>query len=132
MNKDTTISAAVLEKITFMAESQIGAALAAEFALEPRVKVYVDGWLNNLAINISQSMLSQKLDEISVSYPADWWQAVKERFAPKWFLSRRPVKYERTVIDVRAVYPRMALPSETHFPIARILESGTAIIEGVQ
>ncbi len=48
-----------------------------------------------------------------VKYPADWWQAVKQRFAPAWFLKRWPVEY--TVWEPFIVYPDIKLPERMHF-----------------
>lgn len=39
------------------------------------------------------------------AYPADWWQAVKQRFAPKWFLRRYPVKTILFTITVQDIFP---------------------------
>jgi hypothetical protein len=40
-----------------------------------------------------------------IRYPLDWWQAVKERFLPKWLLKRYPVKYHTWKIDF--LYPEI-------------------------
>jgi hypothetical protein len=32
--------------------------------------------------------------DLERQWPKDWWEAVKERFAPRWFLKRWPVRYE--------------------------------------
>ncbi len=49
-----------------------------------------------------------------VSYPADWWQAFKARWFPRWLLRRFPVRHRTVVLDVRAIYPefRPALPDQ--------------------
>lgn len=51
-----------------------------------------------------------------IKYPRDWWQAVKERFAPRWFLIRYPVDYKVVVLDVKAIYPDFnpAMPKHQH------------------
>lgn len=50
--------------------------------------------------------------EISVEetrHPADWWEACKERWFPRWALRRWPVRYR--VFDVTAYhkYPKLRL-----------------------
>ncbi len=45
----------------------------------------------------------------SYSYPADWKEAVKDRFFPDWLKKRFPVIYR--VIDIHRVFPD--LPPET-------------------
>jgi len=42
-------------------------------------------------------------------FPADWWQAVKDRWFPDWLKRRYPVRY--TIISRSAVYPEMSLPN---------------------
>jgi len=131
MNKthDGEVSPTVLEKITFAAKLRISAQLVEDFIYESQVKVFYDAWFDDIVVIVRQGILSQKIDEITVRYPADWWQAVKERFAPGWFRRRWPIEWNKTVVDVRAVYPKMAMPEETHSPLTRILESGTAIVD---
>lgn len=74
---------------------------------------------------VSGKVYGQKsLTEYDIKYPADWLEAVKERFAPAWYLKRHPVKYTRHHITVDAVYPdlskRLKLPNESH----RLILSG--------
>jgi hypothetical protein len=38
----------------------------------------------------------------SVRYPATWWQAVRERFAPGWWLARYPVRHTVCELEVTA------------------------------
>lgn len=45
-------------------------------------------------------------------YPADWWQAVKQRWAPRW--AQRRWKPRMTVLDARVLYPMVSLPHERH------------------
>ena len=47
-----------------------------------------------------------------VRYPRDWWQAVKNRFAPTWALRRWPVV--EVVVNVRVLYPKVSMPLEEH------------------
>lgn len=44
----------------------------------------------------------------TVRYPDGWWQAVRERFSPRWWLERHPVRYvTRTAYEM---LPAIALP----------------------
>lgn len=51
--------------------------------------------------------LGTKPEHIKVyrQWPADWWQAFKERWFPNWVLRRWPVRYETIDID-RTIYTR--------------------------
>jgi hypothetical protein len=48
-----------------------------------------------------------------VKYPANWWEAVKERFAPAWALKRWPVRYR--VWEPFVIYPQIKLPNAQQF-----------------
>ena len=56
----------------------------------------------------------------ALKYPADWWQAVRERFAPRWWLKRHPVHYfTRTAYEM---LPAVPLPDSARlnaFPMWR-------------
>lgn len=38
-------------------------------------------------------------ETVTVDYPADWWEAVKQRFAPQWFLRHYPVRMTRHTVN---------------------------------
>lgn len=52
----------------------------------------------------------------TITYPATWWDAVKERWFPKWLLTRYPVSYRIHEITLKTLYPnfRISMPRETH------------------
>ena len=55
----------------------------------------------------------------NINYPMTWWDALKDRFFPKWALKRWPAKYKKIFIDelvYKAVCPHLpALPENRHF-----------------
>ncbi len=38
-------------------------------------------------------------------YPADWWQAFKERWFPDWLIKRYPIRYTDVVVSAKVLYP---------------------------
>ncbi len=68
-----------------------------------------------IAVKLIAHLPAETLEEISVEYPADWWQAIKARFAPKWFLRYYPINNKRTVLKAQAVCPYLNLPRERNF-----------------
>lgn len=50
-------------------------------------------------------LLTKDGPPVVVSWPADWWQHFKLRWAPRWFLGRWPVQYESRTLTPRAVFP---------------------------
>jgi len=53
-------------------------------------------------------------ETIAARYPADWWQAFKERWWPAWALKRWPVQYTEVVATLKELYPNLhpSLPDE--------------------
>lgn len=41
-------------------------------------------------------------------YPADWWQALKERWSPEWLKRKTPVKW--TEVIAMHKYPELSVP----------------------
>src|SRR5678809_654895 len=68
------------------------------FAMPPRVRADYDIHVGMVLVRMIQDVLIQR--ECVAEYPADWWQALKERFAPKWFLRRYPVLKSRIDMEV--------------------------------
>lgn len=47
----------------------------------------------------------QRLSGFTERYPKDWRQAIKERFAPKWFLKLFPVQCRTIKCETVVVFP---------------------------
>jgi hypothetical protein len=69
--------------------------------------------------------------EVGFDVPADWYQALRERFAPAWWLRRWPVKTRRlskSVTMYKAVCPHVGVRrDDTHF--AFLAESAAMPLE---
>jgi len=61
----------------------------------------VDVNIEEMLIRVRCRVYGEDLEPIR--YPADWWQALKDRWFPAWLRRRYPVVY--TAIDVAAMYP---------------------------
>lgn len=58
--------------------------------------------------------------KVEFKYPADWWQAFKERFFKGWLLKKYPVSYTHKVFEVKATYPELNVQS--HKPVLRLIQ----------
>lgn len=84
----------------------------------------------HMVVTLTRRLSREQLDTINidfqVSYPANWCEAVKERFAPKWFLKRYPVKYETKGVkesySVEAFYDKVSIPE--YDPVVRFTKMG--------
>jgi len=65
------------------------------------ISTYYNDVIGRMVIDMKTKFAAMMKEHIVVhrSWPADWWQAVKERFAPQWVKRWFPVKYERVDID---------------------------------
>ena len=132
MDTIADITEVKLERLRLEIYQRISKELLKDFVISPSVTIEaLTDWLSdNITVRVRQEILGQQLDKVTVRYPADWRQAAKKRFAPEWFTRRWPVQYDETMIDVQALYPKIALPHEQDVAvIVRILEHGTAQIE---
>lgn len=56
-----------------------------------------------------------------VSYPANWKESVKERFAPLWFLQRFPVKYTDISVSLEETFPGLSGSAPGHQSVFKLL-----------
>lgn len=76
-------------------------------------------------LQLWRRVASDNLAEIR--YPKTWWDAVKQRFAPKWFLKRWPVM--EVVWTAKSFYPLVRIPEWPH-SIQVFRMEGLAVGEG--
>lgn len=50
--------------------------------------------VEDMIYQLSLKLKKHQLEYKEVKYPKDWWQSLKERFAPEWFKKRYPVEYK--------------------------------------
>lgn len=92
------------------------------YAEPPMVRVQLEQMFDALQVTVEQSIWSQTLKHIELPYPADWWQAFKKRWFPRWAKRRWPVVRETYVIDVKALWPHLAFCREAHTATLAIME----------
>ncbi len=63
-----------------------------------------------LRMQLTRYVLAQELESKTVEWPADWWQAFRQRWFPKRWLKRHPVKMESCKLVARATYPDIIHP----------------------
>ena len=70
--------------------------------------------MDALIMKMRAFVLGEEGDKIEISYPEDWWQAVRERWLPKWWIKKYPVKYKEHYITPQTIYPhfRISIPEK--------------------
>jgi len=77
---------------------------------------------NYIAYQVRGYVWSQDAGKkVSFKYPADWWQAFKERWFHGWLLRRFPVVYTHKEFQVKATYPDLKVQNQE--PVMRLLET---------
>jgi len=86
----------------------------ADFIVPENVKagLYEDCVFKHLIMAIEAKIASLKVENYEFRTPRDWFEALKERFAPKWILKKFPVKYRVDKIDVKALFPKIKMDKE--------------------
>jgi hypothetical protein len=103
----------VLEKTKFCVLKRLSLdfAIAARMDVDEQAQFHCD----DICIRVTQGIMGEKLQVVEASAPADWWQAFRERWMPKWWLDRWPVKRNWWRLSARALYPRISLPDAQHY-----------------
>jgi hypothetical protein len=90
------------------------------FKVSPEVEI--DDLNRLICYRITGYVWSQDAGKKEVfKYPADWWQALKERWFPRWLLKRFPVVYTYKEFIVKATYPDLVV--QNHEPVLRLLST---------
>lgn len=60
--------------------------------------------MENLVLSLVNLSCAEDIQNIEISYPRDWWEALKARFAPQWFLGRYPIRNRNHTVDIKAIW----------------------------
>ncbi len=84
--------------------------IGASHIVDPNIwqlRVGRDDALDYVVVSLIRKVAAFRGAEV-IRVPLTWWDAVKERFAPDWFLARWPVDYREIRAD--AMLPDVPLP----------------------
>lgn len=64
-------------------------------------------------------ILSEKIQSVVIKYPANWIEAIKDRWLPSWAKKKWPVVMARRVVDAVALYPhfKQSVPNSIGGPV---------------
>jgi hypothetical protein len=96
-----------------------------------QVNVFEDVYLRSMVMQMKTYILAsgEEVVHCDVRFPENWMEAVKERWAPRWFRARWPVRYTAHELDrsfYRAMCPHLDFPkhsgSEIHMAFLKAHE----------
>jgi hypothetical protein len=88
--------------------------LTEEFLRDAKIDVIEDTLAREIEVAVRVGIFGKQHEKVECKYPADWWQAFRERFFPKWWVKRWPVAYTKMVLDVKELFPKLAIPDGVH------------------
>ena len=82
------------------------------------VQVWHDLMLESAVAQLRVFVLGKEMEPLHYQWPATWWEALKERWFPRWAKERWPVEYEHRDVTFRELYPdfKPALPQGAGIP----------------
>lgn len=84
-------------------------------ALDQRLAYFAEGFVLKMVREVWASPAAEHV----VEFPADWWQAFRQRWLPAWWLRRHPVAMKRAVLTAKHLYPKMApVPGQKTITVA--------------
>lgn len=100
-----------LERMKLVVLQYLTNELADVFAEPPEVSVH-ETWMDEIVLRVQQAVWGREVARVEYQWPANWWEAVKERFAPAWVKRRWPIHYSRVELTADEVVPFLAFGRE--------------------
>jgi hypothetical protein len=111
-----------VKKLEIAARSQLDHRVFKELGNEHVVKFFDDKVMGQFIAQLEcwASGLGEQTLSIHEQWPRDWWQAFRERWFPRWWLKKHPIKYKHIHVEqkiYKAVCPHnlgIATKKEDH------------------
>ena len=83
---------------------------------EPKIDIslWSGHFAGQLSVRIVKTIWGREMQEKEIQYPSNWWEAVKERWAPQWIKDRWPIGYTTERLTARELYPHMIFPDRSN------------------
>jgi hypothetical protein len=101
----------VLQRVQLYATNVVPTAILRHLKAEAHLSHVAD----EMIIRLSAQILGETVPEVDVTFPVTWWDAVKDRWFPRWSLRWFPVEYRRVTVDKHTLFPSIEVPGhEAH------------------
>jgi hypothetical protein len=114
--EDPTIREVTLEKFKLVAVQYLTPELLEHFGEPAQIEFseHVSFMFDEIALRIVQKVWGREVDRVEHQWPANWWEAFKERWMPKWAKDRWPIQYSTCTLIAQEMYPKVAMPEREH------------------
>ena len=88
--------------------------------------VYIDDLARQLVGQLEVWSAVDGVDRVDVEeqWPADWWQAFKDRWFPVWAKKQWPIQYHTETMTARELYPQVVLSPDRYEAVIAVDKSG--------
>lgn len=94
-----------------------------EEILDPRVEFDENSLINDVVLHVRGYIWRDGNDyNRTIRYPADWWQAFKERWFPVWLLRLTPIRYTAHEINASVIYPSLKINVPPEYPYRYLID----------
>lgn len=83
-----------------------------DYFVNVQLPITIDG----LVCTLTELFAADPIQKWDIKYPTDWWEALKDRWAPTWFTNRYPVRYMEHHIDLKAIWQGYKPPTDKYGP----------------
>lgn len=104
MNETQSFEQIVLSKLDYYIQAAVPANIP-----NARLDVQLSMTANHLITSMQTTIFGVVRENITISYPKTWWDAVKKRFAPYWFLKKWPVEMVEHTFAAHEIVPTLKI-----------------------
>ena len=96
-----------------------------------KLDITYETMIHHLVMSLRAFVTKQNITAQAYTYPATWWDAVKDRWFPAWLLKRFPVDTITVQYKPCYLYPEFVLPPERfgravlHVPAPTVYDTRT-------
>jgi len=112
----------VLERMKLYLRREVDLESIAGVRDSAKFYAHLDEYTRRLVLEMRAYVLAgEKVTEetsTTLTWPADWWQAFRARWFPRWWLRRWPVRHEVRVVTTKTTIvrtcPHLSIPARPH------------------
>ena len=111
-----------MNEFTLKVEKLVASCMVDQRIFIANSEVMAEEMANQLVMQLRVALASQELETVThafeVEYPENWYQHFRQRWFPKSWLEKHPVKMKKETktvhFTVKAYYPELALPDKPY------------------
>lgn len=116
LSPELSLETAVLERLKVFKTAKISNEILLQ---KPQIIAHILGsYIDELVFGLETFIWKEDIGTILVKYPKNWWEAVKDRFLPKWAKKWVLIEYTEIVVKEELWHPDLVIKSDERKLIA--------------